>query len=98
MKAGIKSEIHDCTIFGLKSLFLDEGIIPDLIYIELEKSKDLRVGGLYYNKDIGAEEILKRAKIAPEFCLEVEPIIERLSQEDIKRVRSKFETLKSKLN
>ena len=61
MKAGIKSEIHDCTIFALNSLFVEEWIVDKDIYEELEKSKDLRVGALYYDKDFGREEILKRA-------------------------------------
>src|SRR3989344_1004924 len=69
MKIGIKSEIHDCTIFALNSLFVEEGIIDRDIFEELEKSKNLRVGALYYDKDFGREEILKRAKTAPEFCL-----------------------------
>src|SRR3989338_1769699 len=76
MKAGIKSEIHDCTIFALNSLFVEEMIIDKEIYEELEKSKDLRVGALYYDKDFGMKEILKRAETAPEFCLKVEPILD----------------------
>ena len=51
MKAGIKSEIHDCTISALKRLFVDEKIIGRNIYDELEKSKELRVGALYYDED-----------------------------------------------
>jgi uncharacterized protein (UPF0332 family) len=94
MKVGIKSEIHNCTIFGLKSLFVDEGIVNKEIYEELEKSKDLRVGALYYDKDFGKEEILKRAKATPEFCLKVEFIIDNISKEEIEKVRKKFEILK----
>lgn len=74
MKAGIKSEIHECTIFALKYLFVEEGIIANNLFEELEKSKDLRVGALYYDKDFGREEISKRAKTAPEFCLQVESL------------------------
>jgi uncharacterized protein (UPF0332 family) len=93
MKAGIKSKIHDCTIFGLKSLFVDEGIISEEIYAELERSKDLRVGALYYDKDFGKEEILKRAKVSPEFCLKVESIIDTISNDDIEKVRKKYSNL-----
>lgn len=95
MKAGIKSEIHDCTIFGLKSLFVEENIIDKDIYEELEKSKDLRVGALYYDKDFGREEILKRAKTAPEFCLKVESILDKIIKKDIDKIRKKFNLLKS---
>src|SRR3989344_8078647 len=97
MKVGIKSEIHDCTIFALKSLFVEEDIIDNNTYEELEKSKDLRVGALYYDKDFGKEEILKRAKTAPEFCLKVESILDKITKEDIDKVRKKFEFLKNNL-
>jgi len=67
MKVGIKSEIHDCTIFALNSLFVEEEIVDKDIHEELEKSKDLRVEALYYDKDFGREEILKRAKLLLNF-------------------------------
>ncbi len=97
MKFGIKSEIHDCTIFALKSLFVEESIIDNDTYEELEKSKDLRVGALYYDKDFGREEILKRAKTAPEFCLKVESILDKVTKEDIENIIKKFNVLKSNL-
>src|SRR3989338_4604189 len=97
IKAGIKSEIHDCTIFALNSLFVEEGIIDKDICDELEKSKDLRVGALYYDKDFGREEILKRAKTAPEFCLKVESTLDKITKEDVEKVRKKFDVLKSDL-
>jgi len=97
MKAGIKSEIHDCTIFALKYLFVEEGAISNDIYEELERSKELRVGALYYDKDFGREEILKRAKIAPEFCLKVESILDKITKENIEKVRKKFESLKQSI-
>ncbi len=97
MKFGIKSEIHDCTIFALNSLFVEEKIIDKNIYEELERSKNLRVGALYYDKDFGREEILKRAKTASEFCLKVESILDKVTKEDIEKVRKKFNILKSNL-
>ena len=97
MKVGIKSEIHDCTIFALNSLFVKENIIDKDVYEELEKSKDLRVGALYYDKDFGKEEILKRAKSAPEFCLKVESVLDKITKEDVEKARKKFNVLKSDL-
>lgn len=97
MKAGIKSEIHDCTIFALKSLFIEQGIASENIYNELEKLKELRVNALYYDKDFGKEEIMERAKAAPDFCLQVEQLIERISADEIRRVRNKFEILKKNI-
>ncbi len=95
MKIGIKSEIHDCTIFALKSLFIEEKIIDKDIYKELKKSRDLRVGALYYDKEFGRKEILERAEIAPEFCLKVESILNKITNEDVERARKKFNLLKS---
>ncbi|MBI2045559.1 hypothetical protein HYT23_05875 [Candidatus Pacearchaeota archaeon] len=95
MKVGIGSKIHDCTIFALNSLFVEEKIIDKGIYDELEKSKELRVGALYYDKNFGREEILKRAKTAPEFCLKVESVIDKLTNSDVERVRNKFKVLKN---
>ena len=94
MKVGIKSEIHECTIFALKSLFVDEGVIDEDIYNELEKSKELRVGALYYDKDFGREQIMKRAEVAPDFCLKVESVLDNISEADIEKVRNKFKILK----
>lgn len=91
MKAGIKSEIHDCTILALKSIFSRIGIIHEELCKDLENSRDLRVGSLYYDKDFGKKEILNKASTAPNFCLEVESIIDNLSKEDILRIRKKFE-------
>src|SRR3989339_1698255 len=35
-KVGIKSEIHDCTIFALNSLFAEEKIVDKEVYEELK--------------------------------------------------------------
>src|SRR3989344_5482742 len=43
------------------------------------------------------EEILMRAKAAPDFCLKVDSIVDNISKENIERVRKKFETLKKSL-
>ena len=94
MKSGIKSEIHDCTIFALKSIFVDSEIVSQDHYEDLLKSRELRVGSLYYDKDFGKETILKMANTAPDFCLKVESITDSLSKEDIAKVRNKFEDVK----
>src|SRR3989338_6882231 len=87
MKAGIKSEIHDCTIFALKSIFSDLGIISPELCKDLSDSRDLRVGSLYYDKDFGKNEILNKSNTAPNFCLEIESILDSLSKEDIIKIR-----------
>jgi len=57
----------------------------------------LIVGALYYDKDFGKEEILKRAKTAPEFCLKIESILDKITNEDVEKARKKFNVLKSDL-
>ena len=94
MKVGIKSEIHDCTIFALNSIFVELGIVDKDVYDDLSNSRELRVGSLYYDKDFGKERILKAASTAPNFCLKIESVIEKLSKEDIAKVRKKFDELK----
>jgi uncharacterized protein (UPF0332 family) len=94
MKSGIKSEIHDCTIFAFKSIFSDLGIISPEIYKDLSDSRDLRVGSLYYDRDFGKDEILSKANTAPNFCLEVESVVDKLSKDDIDKIRKKFENIK----
>jgi uncharacterized protein (UPF0332 family) len=98
MKVGIKSEIHDCTIFAAKSIFNEIEIINSKLCADLEDSRDLRVGALYYDKDFGKEEILKRANSSPDFCLEVESIVDRISKEDIIKIRIQFDKVKNNLN
>ena len=78
-------------------MFVEERIVDKDIYEELEKSKDLRVGALYYDKDFGREEILKRAKTAPEFCLKIESVLDKITKEDVEKTRKKFNVLKNDL-
>jgi uncharacterized protein (UPF0332 family) len=89
MKSGIKCEIHDCTINALR-VFVEQGLIPLEIYDELEKSKELRVNALYYNKEFGKEEIMLRAKKAPEFCLKVEEVIKKINEEELIKIRNRI--------
>jgi len=98
MKTGIKSEIHDCTIHALKSIFEELGIISQELCQDLEDSRDLRVRALYYDKDFGKKEILNKAGTAPNFCLKVESIIDGISKEDMVNTRKKFESLKKEAN
>src|SRR3989344_4373909 len=65
MKVGIRSEIHDCTIFALKSIFCNLEIISPELYKDLSDSRDLRVGSLYYDKDFGKNEILNKISFFP---------------------------------
>ena len=46
-----------------------------------------------HNKELGKEEILRRPNFAPNFCLEVQQAIEKLSQEDIEKLRKNLQNL-----
>lgn len=90
MEAGIKCEIHDCIISALK-MFVEEKILPTEIQGELEYSKELRIGALYYNKEFGKEKIMKSANKTPAFCLEVEEITNKVTDDELEKVRQKLE-------
>ncbi len=89
MKIGIKCEIHDCTISALK-IFVEEGICTKEIYEELEKSKELRINALYYEKEFGRQDIIERADKTPDFCLKIEKIINNITNDEINSIRNKF--------
>jgi len=93
MKVGIKCEIHDCTISALKVLFVEEKLVPYDVYDELKKSKELRIGALYYNKEFGKKQIIIRANKTADFCLKVEEIVENISEANIKKIREKIANL-----
>jgi len=96
MKSGIKCEIHDCTISALKILFVDEDICSNEIYREIEKSKELRIDTLYYEKEMGKDKIMERADKTADFCLKIEELIENIADDQIYKIRNKFMILKKK--
>lgn len=94
MKSGIKSEIHDCSIRALKEIFVLNGIVSEEIYENIEKSKEFRIGKFYYDKEIGKEEIIPHARGTGDFCLEVEEVVKRMSEKEIKMIRDTFLKIK----
>lgn len=91
-KAGLKSEIHDCTIAVLREVFIDEKIVPEKMVKELTESKEARVGSLYYDKELDQKRVLMIASSAPIFCLEMEFIIDTISPNKINQIRKRFLT------
>ena len=88
MQAGLKSEIHDCTILGFKRLF--SGLIDPALHLELEESREMRVKAIYYDESFGNEAIIKMAKNAPRFCLRMEQVLRGLTDAQIDALRGKF--------
>ncbi|MFH1052825.1 MAG: hypothetical protein V1740_00235 [Candidatus Woesearchaeota archaeon] len=87
MKAGIKSEIHDCSIELMGLFGFDEESI-DFI----KKLKDDRIQNQYYLKNIP----LKDEEKVKEFVIEVKKKISSLSEEGIDEVRDKIKPKEDK--
>ncbi len=90
-KCGIKSEIHDCTISLMSFLFVDEDLIEEHFYKELQLAKELRVDTQYYvTEEIDLDKLKKDSETARSFVLKMEEIIENLTEEKIKTIREKL--------
>ena len=89
MKLGIKSEIHECTI-SLCNLLEEENLIKKETTKNLETDKKLRIDNQYYLKNypvnINYDELLH-------FLLETKNILEKITNEQIKNIRSKIDEI-----
>jgi len=90
-KCGIKSEIHDCTISLMSFLFVEDNLVEEHFYNELQLAKELRVDTQYYvTEDIDLEKLKKDSETARNFVLKMEEVIENLIEEQIKIIRKKL--------
>lgn len=90
-KCGIKSEIHDCTISLINFLFVEEGIIEEHFYNELQLAKELRIDTQYYvTEELDKEKLNKDSETARSFVLKMEEVIENLTEEQINSIRNKL--------
>jgi uncharacterized protein (UPF0332 family) len=90
-RCGIKSEIHDCTISLIKFLFVEENIIEESFYNELQLAKELRIDTQYYvAEEIDKEKLKQDSETARDFVLKMEEIIENLTEEQINGLRNKL--------
>jgi len=72
-------------------LFVQEKIVPYKLYEELEKSKERRINIQYYiKKAISDEEVVSDIKSAKQFLLQMEKIIEEITDEQIMVVRERL--------
>ena len=93
-KCGIKSEIHDCTISLMHFLFVDEKIIEEHFYSELESVKELRIDTQYYvAEDIDLDKLKKDSETARSFVLRMEGAIENITEEQINITRNKLNSI-----
>lgn len=90
-KCGIKSEIHDCTISLMRFLFVEEGIIEEHFYNELQLAKELRVDTQYYvTKELDKEKLKKDSETARSFLLKMEEVTESMTKEQINNIKEKL--------
>lgn len=86
-KAGIKCEIHDCTLALTKFLSL---INPKLMK-EIESSKQHRTDVQYYaDRTVSDNDYEKDISSAKNFVLEMEKLASKLTKDDINRIRQKL--------
>jgi len=96
-KCGIKSEIHDCTISLMKFLYVGEKMIEEHFYKELQSAKELRVDTQYYAaEELDKEKLKTDSETARDFVLEIERVIDDLTEEKIEKLRNKIDHLESK--
>ena len=90
-KAGIKCEIHDCTLSLMHFLLVEEKIIGEELYQELQTAKKSRVDLQYYvTEQIDKEKLKKDASTARNFVLKMEEVIENIKENQIKAMREKL--------
>lgn len=96
-KAGIKCEIHDCTISLMYFLLVEEKIIEEKFYQELQAAKKIRVDLQYYvTEQIDKEKLKKDGGTARDFVLKMEEVIENIKEEQIRVMREKIRNIDSK--
>ena len=96
-KCGIKSEIHDCTISLMHFLLVEENIVEEQVYAELLLAKDLRVDTQYYvTEQIDKEKLKTDSATARSFVLNMEEVIENITETQIQKIRQKLTNARSK--
>jgi len=89
MKIGIKSEIHDCTI-SLCDFLEKEGIFETGFSEKLSDDKKLRIDNQYYLKNIPVFVDYDRLL---QFLLETKNVLDKMTYDQIHKIRSKIGAL-----
>lgn len=96
-KCGIKSEIHDCTISLMHFLFVEEKLIEDHLYNELQLAKELRIDTQYYAVEgLDKEKLKQDSETARSFILKMEEVIEKLTDDQINKLIYKLKVINEK--
>ena len=89
MKAGIKCEIHTCTIAAAKALFLSDELAK-----EIETAMKQRINMQYYaDRTVPDADYKKNTDSAPDFVIEMEKLSSGLGGDNIESIRKKLQKL-----
>ena len=93
-KCGIKSEIHDCTISLMHFLFVEEHILEERFYNEVQSSKELRVDTQYYvTIELDKNKLKSDSETARNFVLKIEEIIDTITDTQVETLREKLRNI-----
>lgn len=91
MKTGVKCENHTCTIEFVKE-FLKHFSEEEALFFETARS--CRADKQYYtDREIKEEDRKKMAEKAPEIYIKCKEIINRMTESEINKIRSKLEMM-----
>jgi len=89
MRAGVKCEIHSCTISFMK-IFLAEYFTPEEISL-IEKSQKARLDAQYYfNRNVSEETYKKMTNNCVVFLTKCKQIANNLTEKKIDKIRSRL--------
>ena len=92
MHAGIKCEIHECTIAILREIFTPQGIVTTEQCAQIEQAKEDRIDAQYYVKTPTttqqATNALSKARI---LVLHMEAALEKLHEDDVAALRKRIQ-------
>ncbi|MFC1775004.1 hypothetical protein ACFLZN_01670 [Nanoarchaeota archaeon] len=78
----------------MKYLFVEEDLIKQELYTEFEESKQRRIDVQYYiKKNLDEFDVDSDVRTAKIFLLEIEQIIENITQKQIERMRDKVKSI-----
>ncbi len=98
-KCGIKCEIHDCTINAFNYLFVEKDLAEKELFEAILASKNLRVDAQYYvAEEFEKNKVTESRNLAGKFVIEIERILESLTEKQMNSIRNKVRELANSNN
>jgi len=95
MKLGIRSEIHDCSI-AIARLLTRHRILNKNLVTDISQAKQIRIETQYYvTQELKQTKIRRNVESAHKFVLEIEKIIENITTDQIKNIRTHLKRMSS---